>query len=167
MITKREIVFNLEDYKLMIQKSPLFKTKGVVTFKPERKGLKSKAACCVIEVDDGIIDYYRNQVNSYYGLDLLKPSWSAHVSIIQGSIDPSESIYKEIAQKYEGIEVDLEYKIIPRYSGDTETVPNQETGLFWFLSVESDIFDEIRSQVGLSVNFKPHLTIGKKKKKGA
>lgn len=165
MLTKRNIVFKVNEYKLMLKNAPMFKTKGVVTFKPERKGLKSKAACCVIEIDNEIIDYYRNQVNKHYGLNLLKPSWSAHVSIIQGSLDPELPLYKKIVEKYEGKEVEISYKIIPRYSGDTESVLGQEDGLFWFLSVESDIFVEIRQQLGLNINFKPHLTIGKKNKK--
>lgn len=159
---KRRILIDLKDYKHQLSMSPLLKAKGVVTFKPERKGLKLSLACCVIEVDEQIIDYYRDQVNKRYGLNLIKPSWSAHVSVIQGSIDPNSDIYKAVAEKYEGREVELSYSIMPRYSGDTDKVLNQKDGLFWFLTVESDIFYDIRSELGLIVDFRPHLTIGKR-----
>lgn len=57
----------------------------------------------------------------------------------------------------------VEYSIFPRFSGDTGSVADgKEHGLFWFLTVYSDEFYEIRNKLGLITNFKPHLTIAKK-----
>lgn len=160
---KREIRFDVTKYKQELEESPYFKTKGVITFSPVRKGLKSKAACCVIEVDEQIIDYYRHQLYKQYGLKLQKPSWSAHISIIQGSCDTESEIYQQLIKDYEGKEVQVEYSIFPRFSGDTGSVADgKEHGLFWFLTVYSDEFYEIRNKLGLITNFKPHLTIAKK-----
>lgn len=160
----RRITFDVKNYKKELLSSPSFETNGVITFSPIRKGLKSKNACCIIEVDDEIINYYREQLNKFYGLKLIKPSWSAHVSIIQGSVDPESEAYKEVVKHYEGRKVSLKYQIFPRFNGDTSDAPNNHSdGKFWFLTVEAPIFKEIRDKLNLNSNFKPHLTIAKNK----
>lgn len=144
------------------EKAPYLKTTGIVKYNPTRKGLKNNASCCVIEVDQGIIDYYRKLTNDKYGFDLLKPSWSAHISVVQGLIDQTSDLYKEHWLKYDNLEVELEYQIYPRYSGDTTDVGNGDHGWFWFLDVKCDLMKEIRIELGLVTNFSPHLTIGKR-----
>lgn len=159
---KRKIIFDLENEEPIMRKAPFLKTKGVITFQPKRNGLKMKKACCVIEVDEEIVNYYRYMTNQYYKTDLIKPSWAAHVSIVQGSVSMDDPKYLELVDKYEGLEVELEYSIYPRYSGDTEIVPSQDAGSFWFLNAKSKEFIEIRKELGLVTNYNPHLTIAKK-----
>ena len=75
---------NVEEYREKLYSTPLLKTKGIIRYNPERKGLKSNATCCIVELDSGITDYYRCCVNKYYGINLIKPNWNPHISIIQG-----------------------------------------------------------------------------------
>jgi len=148
----REKVFN----------SPKIELKGIIKYDPERKGLKNNAACCVVEVDSGISDFYRHQVNSHYGLNLAKPSWGTHISIIQGSIDKEDPLFKKFWRKYDGMEITFKYFAYPRFSGDTVSHPSGDNGWFWFLDIECDFITEIRSELGLKTNFKPHLTIARR-----
>ena len=70
---------NVEEYREKLYSTPLLKTKGIIRYNPERKGLKSNATCCIVELDSGITDYYRCCVNKYYGINLIKPNWNPHI----------------------------------------------------------------------------------------
>lgn len=160
----RFICYDLEKLKKEITESPFFEAKGRLLFNPERKGLKSDKACVVIEVDEGIADYYRHQISKEFGIQLIKPSWKAHISIIQGGLKSDDENLLKLSKKLDGKEVSFKYKIFPRYSGDTEFVDNGNHGSFWFLTAESNDFIEIRKKLGLTTRFNPHLTIAKTKK---
>ena len=153
---------DVEKYRNEIFSSKKQKLKGIVRYNPSREGLKSNQSCCIIEFDSGITDYYRYQVNKHYGIDLIKPHWGTHISIIQGEearLSESHVFWK----KYEGKEIEILYFPYPRYSGDTDNKYGSDAGRFWFLSVESDFFNLLRSELDLKNIKTPHLTIGKKR----
>lgn len=159
----RFIPLSLDQHFEKINGAIYFECEGTIRYNPERKGLKKNATCCIIEIDNEIIDYYRTMLNNYYGMELIKPSWDAHVSIIQGSIDVDSEEYKKYWFKYDNKKIKILYSGFPRYSGDTSAVGNGDNGWFWFLDVKSQDFYDIRDEFGLTTNFKPHLTIGKRK----
>lgn len=162
MLERLITVGNADKFREQVFNSPLIQLKGVIKYDPERKGLKNNAACCVIEVDSGISDFYRHQVNKEYGISLAKPSWGTHISIIQGSIDQDAPLFKEYWKKYEGLEVTFNYYVCPRFSGDTKAKTSTPNGSFWFLDVECDMVVKIREELGIETNFRPHLTIARK-----
>jgi hypothetical protein len=162
---KRHIdIKDVDKYRIDIFTSKKQKTKGIIRYNPARGNLKNNQSCCILELDSGIADYYRHQVNKYYGIDLVKPSWKSHVSIITGE-DASMAEQYHIWCKYEGKEVEIAYYPYPRYSGDTDNKYGTESGWFWFLTVESEFFNEIRSEFLLPNIKNPHLTIGRNRKK--
>tara|TARA_B100000700_G_scaffold331528_1_gene465233 strand:- start:3694 stop:4188 length:495 start_codon:yes stop_codon:yes gene_type:complete len=154
---------NTEKYKQELLSLPKIELTGIVKYDPERKGLKDNSTCCVIEVEQELIDFYRNMVNVRYGINLIKPPWKAHISVIQQNLDRNSELLQNFWKKYEGLEVDYSYYPFPRFTGDTS---NREhyTGRYWFLSAECDLFYKIREELGLKTNFAPHITIGKYQK---
>ena len=160
---KRFIAYNKENMDNLNENLDFIELRGIVKYNPERPGLKSQAACCIIEIDQGIVDFYRSLLNSHYKTDLLKPSWNAHISVIQGSIDVNSNEYKAFWLKYDNQEVVFRYKPLIRYSGDTLPVENGDNGWFWFIDVECEMIKKIREDFGLPFN-KAHFTIAKKKR---
>lgn len=135
---------NVEEYRKKLYSTPLLKTKGIIKYNPERKGLKSNATCCIIELDSGLTDYYRFCVNKHYGINLIKPNWNPHVSIIQGT----EALLSEkdiLWKKHENKEVEILYYPFPRYSGDTDQKYGAASGRFWFLTIERSFINKLRA----------------------
>lgn len=153
---------NIEKYRNEIFSSTKLQLKGVIRYNPKREGLKSNQSCCIIELDSGIADYYRCMVNKHYGLELIKPPWGAHISIIQGqeALEAEKNLNWGL---YEGKEIEITYFPYPRYSGDTDNKYGSDGGWFWFLTVESEIFNTLRKELNLPEIRSPHLTIGRKK----
>jgi hypothetical protein len=162
MTHKKFINLINDSYFENLNNAPMLTGKGVVLYDPERKGLKSNATCCIVEVDPQIAEYYRHQINEYYKLNLIKPSWKPHISIIQGSIPRNGELYNTFWKKYEGLNVDFQYSIFPRFSGDKPSAHLTELAEFWFLNVNVPIFHQLRSDFKLRNDFNPHLTIAKK-----
>lgn len=155
---------NVEEYREKLYSTPLLKTEGIIKYNPERKGLKSNATCCIIELDSGITDYYRYCVNKYYGINLIKPNWNPHISIIQGE----EALLSEkntLWKKHEGKEIEILYYPFPRYSGDTDQKYGAASGRFWFLTIKCSFINKLRGELNLGNIKTPHLTIGKNKEK--
>lgn len=153
---------NRELFIKQILDSAKIELKGTVRYDPERKGLKGQSSCCVLEVDSGVSDFYRNQINKEYGINLIKPSWAIHISIVE-AIDVNDSIhFIENWKKYEGTEVLFKYSVFPRFSGDLNGEYLDDCGWFWFLDVDCYLINKIRNELGLDDHKKPHLTIGRK-----
>lgn len=153
---------NVEKYREEIFSMEKIELKGVIRYDPERENLKKGKSCCIVEIDSGITDYYRYFVNKKYGIELIKPAWGSHISIIQGE-EAEISKNNKYWKKYEGKEIKIYYYPYPRYSGDTDNKYGSNAGRFWFLSVESYFFNELRNELSLSNIKTPHLTIGRKK----
>jgi len=162
MLKRKICVGEPDAFRNKVFTSPLTELKGVIRYDPERKGLKSNASCCIIEVDSGVSDFYRSQVIKEYGIKLAKPSWGAHISIVQGSIEKDNELFKKYWGKYDGVEVVFQYYAFPRFSGDTKAKTSTKNGSFWFLDVECEMFIKIREELGIETNFRPHLTIARK-----
>ena len=60
-----------------------FESSGVLLYNPCRKG-REDPLTIVIEVEEEIGEYYRFLFNKALNIKLLKPSWSAHISITRG-----------------------------------------------------------------------------------
>lgn len=156
------LIGNVDDFRNRVFGSKTIELKGIVRYDPDRTGLKKNTSCCVIEVDSGVSDFYRSQVNKHYGIDLVKPSWGTHISVVQGDIDKENILFEKYWGKYEGLEITFQYYVFPRYSGDTKSYSSGDNGWFWFLDVKCDFITKIRKELGLELNFRPHLTIGRK-----
>ena len=134
-----------------------FETKGKIAYDPERGRLKKKPDWwAVVNLDPEISRYYRYQVKRDLGVDLHKPSWGTHVSIIRGEKPYPDKMH--LWKKYHGIEVNIKYHHVVRYSGDTS---HDRPELYWFVNVESPCLIDIRKELNLPCNFGLHMTIGR------
>ncbi len=126
-----------------------FSTSGKIVYDPDRKKMKNRTThWAVIEVDDEIANYYRSMFYDHFNIQLVKPSWETHLSVLKGYNNTDTSIpwgFKD------GDIVQVEY--------------NNE--LFWdenhvWLNAHSDSIFEIREHYGIfSALDSGHITIGK------
>lgn len=161
MFRRNIMVKNVEDYKKKLYSQRLI-TKGHINYNPERGSMKNNASCCIVELDNGISDFYRSLVNKHYGIKLIKPNWNTHITII----NPEEARLlqkNKLWKKYEGLEVDIMYYPFPRYSGDTDQKYGSQSGRFWFLTIDCKFINTLRNELNLNNIKTPHLTIGKNK----
>ena len=141
----------------------LLKGTGVLTYDPHRPGLKSKTDWwIVVNTDSEICRYYRWWVYRRYMLELQKPSWGAHVSVLRGGKPAGDKMH--LWKKYQGEKIEFEYEPIIRHSGDTTR--GDRPDVFWFVDVWSDRMNEIRAELGFTNVFrdqpiKYHLTVGR------
>ena len=93
-------------------------------------------------------------------LDLCKPSWDAHVSIIRG--EEPEPHLKHLWKKYDGQTVEFKYKHFVRQSGDRNfDLRENRPDNFWFVEVDAPFLIDIRKELNRPANWKLHLTIGR------
>jgi hypothetical protein len=64
-----------------------FSTDGVIQYDPPR-GNKTESHWCILDVNKGITEYYRNQFKKKFGIVLFKPAFDAHVSVLKGLHTP-------------------------------------------------------------------------------
>jgi hypothetical protein len=148
-------------YSESLKSSPYLKSVGIIKCNPERKGLINSAEnWCVLNVDPEITRYYRTIVNNQYGINLSKPSWDSHITIIKGEV--IEESLNDTLMVYDGLEVEFEYQVFPRYSGDTFSVGTTDVGWFWFLNVKCCFLQNLRDALNLHGKYRPHLTFGRK-----
>lgn len=63
----------------------VFHTPGKIIYDPKRNGMKTNNEnWCVIEMDNALGDYYRHQFYKRFGIQLIKPSWDIHLSVLKG-----------------------------------------------------------------------------------
>lgn len=135
-----------------------FEAKAKIIYDPKRPGMKNRTSWWAVANlinGDGIVDYYRWWVMKTYGIELAKPSWGAHVSIIRGE-KPSNG--KKWGYR-NGEIITLRYKHYPRITGDTKYVPQE--GRFWFVDVDCPEIKEIRQYYDRPSNWNNHLTVGR------
>lgn len=161
MLKRKIIINNIEDYKEKMLSSKKIELEGIIRYNPERKGLKTIQSCCIIELDSGVSDFYRYLINKEYGINLVKPSWGAHISIIQGN-DAKNSEKHLSWNKYEGRKIKFTYTPFPRFSGDTDNKYGGDSGWFWFLNIQCDFINELRLELNLGKLRSPHLTVARK-----
>jgi hypothetical protein len=133
-------------------------SKGIIQYDPYRPGLKKKKDWwCVLNIDADITRYYRWWAFKEMGVELNKPSWGSHVSIIRGEKPFPNNM--DLWKKYNGLEVEFTYSSNVRQAGDRTglSVPSP----FWFIDVECDFLIDIRKEMGFPYDYGLHLTIGR------
>lgn len=125
-----------------------FSTKGVVRYNPDRGTLKAGNDNWVVieSLEDELSDYYRHQFFKRYGIQLEKPSWSPHISVIKGW--PSET--ERPWGWRDGEVVDFEYS----------------HQMFWkkhfvWVNTKCPVMYEIQEYYGFNRIERGHLTIGR------
>ena len=155
-----------------------FTTRGTIMYNPPRPGMKPRAVdtgtvrgikynidwWCVIQVHDKeLARYYRWWVQNEKWLALKPPAWGAHVSITRGE-EPTDEL-KRHWKKYDGLEIDLEYKHGVRNAGDKRVLEDgtkrDGQSAFWFIDVRHPIIREIRDELGFPSNWNSHMTVGR------
>jgi hypothetical protein len=130
---------------------------GTLIYDPHRPGMKAKTDWWIIvNTDPEICRYYRWWVWRRYMIDLQKPAWGAHISILRGARPYDEYIH--LWKKYSKERVEFEYSPVVQQSTEKEQ--------FWFVDVWSKRFNEIREELGFRtvIDDKPivyHLTVGR------
>lgn len=125
---------------------------GRLVYNPDRPDLRKTRKAddwwLVVNTDNGIADYYRWWIKKAKGIDLQRPAWRTHVSILSGR-EPVTSEYKHLWKKYENQWIDFEY-----------SVEIEQHWKFFVLPVRCEKLDVIRSELGLS-HYPLHITVGR------
>lgn len=131
---------------------------GIIKYDPYRPGLKSNNRWwCILKTDRAITDYYRWWVKKERWIELCKPSWGSHISIIRGEKPKPQLMH--LWKKYDGKRITFQYNHSVRFSGDTT---GDRPSTFWFLDIEAPELLAIREELELPSHWKLHLTIGRR-----
>jgi len=133
----------------------LIKARGKLVYDPARPDFKKthKQRTLVAELPRDQLDlYYQWFLRQKFGqwLTLQRPMWGVHCTVVKGDERISPEKLKHW-RKYEGHFVDLYY--------DPTRV--ERHWQFWSLTVESPRLVEIRQELGLRLDYRLHLTIGR------
>lgn len=135
---------------------------GTIIYDPRRPGMRSRTQWwCILNVDDGITDYFRWWLNYEKHLHLQPPSWGAHVSIIRGE-KPSPAL-AHMWKKYHKHKLTFHYDHISTASSarSSRHTQGENSGLFYFIKVHCPELIEIRRELKLPTSWDLHLTIGR------
>lgn len=102
----------------------------------------------ILECDGEICRYYRHMAQKAIYIDMLRPAWGAHISIIRGEVPAKPDLWR----KYAG-------KIISFNYGETV----RSNHIHFWLDVDCPVLLDIRDELGLPRNpvfGQLHLTIG-------
>jgi hypothetical protein len=148
--------------------------KGIarITYDPYRGGMnRNTGGWCVADVDRELTRYLRwwvdkelVNITGVEGYGLSQPSWDAHISIVRGMNDlrnVPEIVLDQLWRKYEGRQVEFEYTLDVRQSGDKAVDGFDPKEHFWFVTVWSDEMTYIRKELGLPYDWNLHLTFGR------
>lgn len=134
----------------------MFKGTTKIIYDPHRGTMKRDTDWwCIADVDDEICRYYRWWVWNRYMIDLQKPAWGGHISIVRGEYirDEFKPLWKSRNHKTVNFE----------YSHDVKT----KDGVFWYVDVVCHEFNDIRKELGLDWHYKDggifhfHITVGR------
>ena len=131
---------------------------GKIIYDPYRPGLKHKGKdkwWVIVDVDKEITRYYRWWVKKQFWLDLCKPSWDAHISIIRGE-KPADHLL-HLWKKYHGQTIEFQYSHDVRQTGIRSDRPDH----YWFVDVDAPVLNDIRTELERPTGWKFHLTIGR------
>lgn len=134
---------------------------GILVYDPSRPGMKSKTDWwIVVNTDSEICRYYRWWIWRRYMIDLQKPSWGAHISVLRGARPYDNRIH--LWKKYQGEKINFEYSHEVRQTSEKA----DGSAHFWFVDVWSDRLNEIRKELGFPIIFegkpiKYHITVGR------
>ena len=129
---------------------------GIIKYDPFRSQMKTRTAgWCVLNIDRGIADYYRNWLRVEKHIHLQEPSWIGHVSIVRG--EPLSHNVQHLWKKYDNHRVEFIYE-----HGVYHSAPDKKHGgLYYWINADASIFGEIRKELHLPVGWRFHITIGR------
>ncbi|HYG36765.1 MAG TPA: hypothetical protein VEC99_18375 [Clostridia bacterium] len=138
---------------------------GRIVYDPPRPGLKRKRDWwVVVELDQGITDYYRWWVNrmllnplGFERKGLQMPSWGPHMSIIRGEKPWPDKMH--LWKKYDGQQVEFHYDYKVRQSGDTTGADRPDN--YWFVDAVCPLGTQMREEFGYKSDWKFHITVGR------
>lgn len=132
---------------------------GKIVYDPYRGNLKKKPHWwCVLEVDREITRLYRWWIQKELHVKgMCKPSWDAHISVIRGEKPTPELMH--LWKKYDGEEVEFQYKQNPRQTGDT--TGGDRPDFYWFVDVRCQRILDIRAELKRPTDWGLHMTVGR------
>jgi hypothetical protein len=127
---------------------------GKLVYNPHRPDLRKTRQAddwwLVVNTDNGIGEYYRWWIKKMKGIELLRPAWRTHVSILNGR-EPVQPEYLHLWKKYQNKPIHFEY-----------SVDIEQHWKFFVLPVRCEELVNIRGELGLSTKKSPlHITIGR------
>ena len=130
---------------------------GIIKYDPHRFGMKRKTEWwAIVKIDREITRYYRWWVNNKYWINLHKPSWDAHISIIRG--ERPKPHLQHLWKKYDGQRIYFTYAHNVRRSGDANS---SQPNYYWFVEVKCPMMTQIRDEFELPSDWNFHITIGR------
>jgi hypothetical protein len=157
---------------LRVRDPQRLKSIGRVDYDPHRGDMKRKTKYwCVLNADRELTRYLRwwtdrelVNITGVEGYGLSQPSWDAHISIVRGEGDVRNvpaHVLRKLWGKYQGCEMEFEYTLDVRQSGDKAVDGFDPKEHFWFVTVWSDEMTYIRKELGLPYDWNLHLTFGR------
>lgn len=133
----------------------MIKVKGKLVYDPVRQDFKKthKQRTLIVQLPRDQLDlYYQWFLTKKYGqwLTLQRPMFGVHCTVVKGD----ERISKDrlnLWKKYAGHEIELMY--------DPSRL--ERHWQFWSLTVESPRLIEIRKELGLRLDYRLHITVGR------
>lgn len=127
---------------------------GKIKFDPQpikdSSGNMFKPWWVVILFEDDLGGYYRWWLEKRYKVQLQRPAWDTHISVVRG-----EECSSELWNKYKNLydEHEIEFKFC------TSIITNAD---HWWLNIKCDFLNKLRLNLGLSADahFDFHITLG-------
>lgn len=141
----------------------MIKVVGKLVYDPERDVSVTKEAIKFKKVHKQrtlVVELPWSQLHLYYQwflrkefggwFELQPPMYGLHVTVVKGDehIDPK---FLDLWKKYDGEEIEIEY----------DPTRIERHWKFWSITVVSPRLVEIRKELGLRIDFRLHLTIGR------
>lgn len=127
----------------------MFTSTGTLRYSPKLLGNRNEKWWLILDCDPEIGRYYRHLYKKGRYVELGRPSWKEHITVIRNE-EPPDS-YKILWEKYESESVIFSYK--------PEIIDNS---VYYWLEVDCPRLTEIRLELGLPKDpeFPYHITIG-------
>jgi hypothetical protein len=129
---------------------------GIIKYDPYRSQMKNRTTgWCVLNIDRGIADYYRNWLRVEKHIHLQEPSWVGHISIVRGeTLNPR---VQQLWKKYNNQSIDFTYD-----PSEYHCAPDKKHGgLYYWINADAPLFGEIRKELCLPIGWRFHITIGR------
>ena len=83
-----------------------FESQGILLARPDRRG-KEESWNVVIQTDEALSAYYRSLFSKAWHVELLQPSWQAHISVTRGVAFSEQE--QEFWNHHDGAKVNFVY----------------------------------------------------------
>jgi len=129
---------------------------GKLIYGPQRKKMDA-TWWCVLDVDKELTRYYRWIAKHEFGVELCKPSWDAHISVVRGEKPKDE--YLHLWKEH--IDREFEFEIVPKLRQSGDTTRWDRASHFWFINIKCQELLDIRHSLNLPTQYNLHLTVGR------